>query len=500
VIAKILSIGSREKYALVTDFAWYLSVLFALAAMSGTAHGIQVADQIIDVALRVESVRPFAVEGSLSLLFDEQLLSGSAKSVVAEVLRAAAFVLGEYSSVLTLISKDRADDLDEEDEEDEDVFWIDGVGGEEQRSLFRGQSLLVMVLEQLMHPQVTVLPFPVQRVFLQAALKCFIRATRDCDAVELCKAIAALRGGLPLFLQSRDLEVQERSNTLRCLLAELDILPLHWEEGLEKEETKDSAIEDLLCSFSPAGLKEVDEAGAQAAKRQQRLLQAMVSESFCAVHAKAQRKVPLPSGLDLEEVSHPSALDKLLHLEIPQNLSIQKLRLLPDSNSIRSMDEEKFEIQSVQSYHSEKKSVSDQTTVATSTSSSTGNSTARPLSEEASVFMLGSRLSKVLGEGIDEVQDFKYPSAANTNTKHKKKSKQKVTAVDRSDVLPAGAGLDYSSEEERRKEKRSSRRSSNTNSTKRKVLDGDEDDDDVSLYRLLLNIHMIYRINTCVLV
>lgn len=39
-------------------------------------HGSEVADQLIEVAIRVESVRPFAVETMLSMLLNDSLLLG----------------------------------------------------------------------------------------------------------------------------------------------------------------------------------------------------------------------------------------------------------------------------------------------------------------------------------------------------------------------------------------------------------------------------------------
>jgi len=85
VISKILYMGSREKFSLVTDFAWYTSILLELALLQGTKHGKEVAEQLIEISLRVDTVRPFAVEAMLSMLLNEDLILGQARSTVSEV-------------------------------------------------------------------------------------------------------------------------------------------------------------------------------------------------------------------------------------------------------------------------------------------------------------------------------------------------------------------------------------------------------------------------------
>ena len=68
ILAKVLYMCSKDKYALLHDFAWYTSVLLDLATTPGSKHGPIVADQLMEVALRVDYVRPYAVEAMLTLL------------------------------------------------------------------------------------------------------------------------------------------------------------------------------------------------------------------------------------------------------------------------------------------------------------------------------------------------------------------------------------------------------------------------------------------------
>ena len=126
MIAKILYMCRKEKYSLVSDFAWYTSVLLELAVMAGSGHGAEVADQLIEVALRVDTVRPYAVEVMLSMLLNEQLVLGHARNTVCEVLKAAAWIVGEYAVIVTMISRDRSDSLDQDEEEQQDESPVQG--------------------------------------------------------------------------------------------------------------------------------------------------------------------------------------------------------------------------------------------------------------------------------------------------------------------------------------------------------------------------------------
>lgn len=171
--------------------------------MAGSGHGAEVADQLIEVALRVDTVRPYAVEVMLSMLLNEQLVLGHARNTVCEVLKAAAWIVGEYAVIVTMISRDRSDSLDQDEEEqqDEAVYWIEGATGEDIRSAWRGQKLHLLVMEALLHPRTTSLPPVVQKVYLQAALKVFIRASSDCDVVDLADILSVVRRRLPVFMQ-----------------------------------------------------------------------------------------------------------------------------------------------------------------------------------------------------------------------------------------------------------------------------------------------------------
>jgi AP-3 complex subunit delta-1 len=213
IISKILLMCRQEKYSLISDFAWYISILMQLAVMQGSQHGGEVAAQLMEISLRVESVRPCAVEAMLTLLIDDRDIMGQARSTVCEVMRAAAWVLGEYSDIISLIVNDVApdreshqDDYDDEDDEEKSVadereYWISGAARTLRRSKWRGQSLHVKVIDNLINPRSTTLPDHVQTVYLQSAMKIFVRACNDCEESHVSAIITVLRTRLSVFLQ-----------------------------------------------------------------------------------------------------------------------------------------------------------------------------------------------------------------------------------------------------------------------------------------------------------
>jgi AP-3 complex subunit delta-1 len=76
---------SQDKFALVTDFAWYTAILVELTNLPDNKKGKDIAQQLEEISLRVDTVRPFAVESMLSLLFNEKLVLGAARNTMFEV-------------------------------------------------------------------------------------------------------------------------------------------------------------------------------------------------------------------------------------------------------------------------------------------------------------------------------------------------------------------------------------------------------------------------------
>nr|CAD7395222.1 unnamed protein product [Timema cristinae] len=202
LLSKIIQICSQNNYQYITNFEWYVSVLVELTRMEGSQHGCLVATQMLDVAIRVQAIRQFAVQ-QMALLLDNAhfLTSGSAqRSTMSEVLYAAAWICGEFSEHL---SDPQA------------------------------------TLEAMLRGRVFTLPGHIQAVYVQNILKLFanILSTaedqEDTDIInKLCEVVAEC---LPQFVSSADLEVQERASSALQLVRFLQKQSNKGDLGLAQE-------------------------------------------------------------------------------------------------------------------------------------------------------------------------------------------------------------------------------------------------------------------------
>ncbi|KAJ8378563.1 hypothetical protein AAFF_G00238680 [Aldrovandia affinis] len=231
LLTKIIDICSQSNYQYITNFEWYVSILVELTRLEGTRHGHLIASQMLDVSIRVKAIRAFAVAQMATLLDNAHLLTGNAqRNGICEVLYAAAWICGEFSEHL------------------EDP---------------------VQTLEALLRPRVSTLPGHIQAVYMQNAAKLFAAVLCGQEggapaSSETAQEISQLLiDRLPLFVQSADLEVQERAS---CVL-------------------------QLVKYIQKLRLKEV-QVGEE--------VTALFSGELNPVAPKAQKKVPVPEGLDLD--------------------------------------------------------------------------------------------------------------------------------------------------------------------------------------------------------
>ena len=99
LLSKIIEICNQNDYQHITNFEWYISILVELTRLEGTKHGNLISLQMLDVAVRVESIRPFACNQMAILLENAHVfILGANSTTVAEVLYAAAWICGEFCS------------------------------------------------------------------------------------------------------------------------------------------------------------------------------------------------------------------------------------------------------------------------------------------------------------------------------------------------------------------------------------------------------------------
>lgn len=182
LLSKIIQICSQNNYQFITYFEWYISVLVELTRMEGTKHGPLVATQLLDVAIRVQAIRKYAVQQCALLLENSYLLTGQPRATMSEVLYAAAWICGEFSSEL------------------EDPL---------------------ATLQSMLRSQASSLPGHIQAVYVHNILKLaaatFAKAEKEEDT-ETMEKIYGLKEKIATFVCSGDLEVQERSSSVLVLL------------------------------------------------------------------------------------------------------------------------------------------------------------------------------------------------------------------------------------------------------------------------------------------
>lgn len=229
LLTKIIDICSQSNYQYITNFEWYISILVELTRLEGTRHGHLIASQMLDVAIRVKAIRVFAVAQMAMLLDNAHLLTGNMqRNGICEVLYAAAWICGEFSEHL------------------EDPM---------------------QTLEAMLRPKVATLPGHIQAVYVQNAAKLFATVLRkhegstDSQAAQETSQLLIER--LPLFVQSANLEVQERASCILQLV-----------KYIQKLQQKDVEVAEEVSALFAGELN--------------------------PVAPKAQKKVPVPEGLDLD--------------------------------------------------------------------------------------------------------------------------------------------------------------------------------------------------------
>uniref|UniRef100_A0A182KBD6 AP-3 complex subunit delta n=1 Tax=Anopheles christyi TaxID=43041 RepID=A0A182KBD6_9DIPT len=280
LLYKVIEICSQGSYQYVTNFEWYLTVLVELILLeSGSRHGRLIAAQLLDVAIRVQAVRKFAVN-EMATLLETYPVTAAPNGTMQEVLYAAAWIVGEFASHLD------------------------------------GPERTLAVLLQ---------PKPVaghiQAVYVQNALKLFAHlvgeAVRQRDGAAIDRHCQTLAEGLRSYLSSADIEVQERASSVYFLVALLrESLGVGTEQeqhlgpnadgGLleltpdvpgepEREETVVPDETNIATSggYTGAAWDEIEQIATD--------LQGLFVSELNPVAPKAQRKVQLPEELDLDE-------------------------------------------------------------------------------------------------------------------------------------------------------------------------------------------------------
>ncbi len=361
LISSIIFMCSRDKYAFLLDFKWYMGVLLDLSSLIGPELEDTLSDQLVDVALRVETVRSFAVGSMIDILLCRDVLLN--KRIKERPLAAVAWIVGEYSNILGRILKKKQvlQDLS-------NGVWC---------ALFR----------TFLSPEVSECGSHLQSTFVSSAFKLFVSAcspTSGASDNEISDMLSDLYVRLLYFCKSQYVEVSERANNMLQLLISYGILlepddaaaasqepPLPVNDDDEKrhssslhvdnsvmEEKRDDSVTKVFSSqvanlldgellpvahgilhdnndnsgilsmsnnndkdnegsrkelgLSSVRLLPFDHQGVSAARGAEGHLRALISVPLNPVNPKAQSKVPLPEGVSLDDALKPELLAELL--------------------------------------------------------------------------------------------------------------------------------------------------------------------------------------------
>ncbi|KAF2733738.1 Adaptor protein complex AP-3 delta subunit [Polyplosphaeria fusca] len=270
VVRRVLEMCSRDTYANITDFDWYIDVLVQLVRVSPATKaasaleddndghqcddaGRRIGRELENVAVRVKSVRSEAVEAAQSLVLidrKDQMFPASGNGGQG-VLECAGWLVGEFANHLT-----RPED----------------------------------VINSLLHPTALQLPSRVLVIYLQALPKVFANISAN-DQISWTPA----RKTLMSLLMARIIHFLE---------------PLSTHPSLEVQERAVEFLELMRLAAEAAAGTETGAAEGEFTEPPLLLTQAIPAlfsgAELNPVAPGAQRKVPVPEDLDLETPINPN--------------------------------------------------------------------------------------------------------------------------------------------------------------------------------------------------
>lgn len=100
LVRRILAMTTKDNYTHIGhNFEWYVAVLVDLTRIAKVDVGKEIGQELLNVTVRVKSVRHFSVKVLKDLLRDYEIMTGGAEKAQgqAAVLGAAAWIIGEYA-------------------------------------------------------------------------------------------------------------------------------------------------------------------------------------------------------------------------------------------------------------------------------------------------------------------------------------------------------------------------------------------------------------------
>ncbi|CAG4922665.1 unnamed protein product [Colias eurytheme] len=277
LLTRMIEICAQNSYQHVVDFEWYITVLAELTEMETSAkHGCMIAAQLTEVGARVADVRQFAARECSALC--ARAAAAPPGPASREVLYAAAYVLSEYcteesvmrESIPAVLVCARA--------------HAHGSGGMRARAVCVHAALKLLAKLLLLYEQ----------------------SGRREEAVNI---IQETLSGLKPLLCSEDMEVQERAHNATALLS-LVLARIDPDSCLPDITVKDAVVTDTLVQHESNGLDEEatveellngEKASSNFSGGMIEELASLFEGELKPVAPKAQKKVPMPAELDLDQ-------------------------------------------------------------------------------------------------------------------------------------------------------------------------------------------------------
>eukprot|EP00002_Diphylleia_rotans_P033947 TRINITY_DN7268_c0_g2_i1.p1 TRINITY_DN7268_c0_g2~~TRINITY_DN7268_c0_g2_i1.p1 ORF type:complete len:978 (+),score=193.82 TRINITY_DN7268_c0_g2_i1:49-2982(+) len=269
LVSKMIELCRSDDYQLIASFQWYIQLLCDLSLTASATHGSIISDQLIDVMLRVRSVQPFGAKSLAKLLADPRFYDTSRyeKSAAKCILRSAAWLVGEYAQ------------------------FIDNPP---------------QLLELLLHSRVHRFPETVQTSFINAAFKLVVKQlNKSANQDNLLEQSAS----------SLEAGTRVSEGALLSLIGILDSKILLFTRSCHVEVQERACFVKNVCELL------FSESGQDCARE----LAYAYTEELNPVAPKAQAKVPLPEGLDLNSwINEPEPDGMEILGDVDDNSSLNK--------------------------------------------------------------------------------------------------------------------------------------------------------------------------------
>ncbi|QSL66605.1 hypothetical protein MERGE_000987 [Pneumocystis wakefieldiae] len=262
LVNRIISISSKDSYANILDFNWYISVLTSLVKISKVNVAEILGVEMRNVSVRVKVARLYSIKHFSTLLYDPEVIDSvyDSESNIG-VLSFVAWIVGEYSSLL-------------------DSYYE--------------------VFESMLLPKVLTFPTNIQKIYIQAIPKIFVNWVFKQVAywnmekkAELLVWIQKIIFFLDMFCTSKDLEVSQRAIEFREVFRIVQSIIESDDSALSSDDMDKSLNQFSNTSYLTSFFFND-------------ILLAMFLDDLNPVAPKAQRKIPVVD-LDLENWIYPPA-------------------------------------------------------------------------------------------------------------------------------------------------------------------------------------------------